>query len=239
MVVWIVLAVVGVGILAYWLLVATEGTYLGPGMVTLLYDWTASRYDQIKDLQYVNELRFLGLPLVAALSHISSPCVLDVATGTGRIPLVLLAQTDFSGLVVGVDRSLRMMARARVATDCYNGRAVLVQQDAAALAFEGNAFDCVTCLEALEFMRNPTAALREMIRVLRPGGLLLLSNRVDKDAWLFLARMCGRGKLEGHLRRLGLEKITTQRWQEHYDLIWAYKASATDSYVEFLPGGQS
>jgi hypothetical protein len=77
-----------------------------------------------------------------------------------------------------------------------------------------------------------------MIRVLRPGGLLLLSNRVDKDAWLFLARMCGRGKLEGHLRRLGLEKITTQRWQEHYDLIWAYKASATDSYVEFLPGGQ-
>jgi ubiquinone/menaquinone biosynthesis C-methylase UbiE len=154
--------------------------------------------------------------------------VLDVATGTGRVPLLLLAQADFTGLVVGVDRSLRMMAQAEVAAEQYNGRVIFMRQDAAALAFGSEAFDCVTCLEALEFMPDPTMVLREMVRVLRPGGLLLLSNRVGKDAWLFPARLCGRGKLEGRLRQLGLEKVAMQRWQTHYDLVWAHKAAATE-----------
>ena len=228
---WIVIAAVGVILLLYWLLVATEGTYLGSGIVALLYDWTAKHYDAIKDQQYVNELRFLGLPLIAGLDHVPSPRVLDVATGTGRVPLLLLAQADFTGCVVGVDRSLRMMAQAQVFAEQYNGRVIFMRQDAAALAFESETFDCVTCLEALEFMPDPATVLREMVRVLRPGGQLLLSNRVGKDAWLFPARLCGRGKLEGRLRQLGLEKVTMQRWQTHYDLVWAHKALTTERSI--------
>lgn len=233
---WIIFAVAGLGFAAYWLLVLTEGTYLGPKVVTLLYDWTAARYDRIKDLQYIHELRFLGLPLQAALSYTNSPRVLDVATGTGRLPAALLAQGDFKGLVVGVDRSLRMMTQAKATMDRYDSRVVLMQQDAAALAFEDAAFDCVTCLEALEFMGDPTGVLLEMMRVLKPGGLLLLSNRVGRDAWLFPARMCGRGKLESYLQRLGLERVSAQPWQEHYDLVWAYKPAVARCLTE-LPQG--
>lgn len=216
---------IGVVLLAYWLLVLTEGTYLGAKVVALLYDWTASRYDRLKGLQYIHELRFLGLPLVEALGHIPSPRVLDVATGTGRLPLALLSQEEFGGLIIGVDRSLGMMAQAKVALERYQGRVALLQQDARALGFKDAVFDCVTCLEALEFMPKPTRALEEMIRVLRPGGVLLLSNRVGRDTWFFPARICGRGKLESHLRRMGLKRILTQRWQTHYDLVWASKAS--------------
>jgi len=227
---WILCAVVGLALVIYWLFIVTEGTYLGPKVVTLLYDWTADRYDRIKDLQYIHELRFLGLPLLAALSHIAFPRVLDVATGTGRLPAVLLRQ-GFRGFVVGVDRSLRMMAQAKNGLDCYDGRVAFIQQDAGMLAFRDAVFDCVTCLEALEFMSDPVKVLQEMVRVLKPGGLLMLSNRVGRDARLFPARMCGRGKLEGHLRRLGLGRVSAQPWQEHYDLVWAYKPDRGGSRV--------
>jgi ubiquinone/menaquinone biosynthesis C-methylase UbiE len=218
-----VIAVVAIIALLYWLLVATEGTYLGPRIVTLLYDWTAPRYDRIKDLRFIYEMQRLGIPLAEALEVGPSPRVLDVATGTGRLPLALLRQTDFCGRVVGLDRSGPMLAQARKATNGYD-RLVLLQADAGALPFAGKSFDAVTCLEALEFMWDPAAVIREMGRVLRPGGVLLVSSRVGLDARLLPGRLCGRGKMERFLRRTGFEAIETERWQIHYDLIWARKA---------------
>ena len=224
----IVVALVGFGALLYWLLVATEGTYLGARVVAQLYDATASRYDKIKDLNYADELQYLGLPLAEALSHFRSPRVLDVAVGTGRLPLALLRSGEMEGSIVALDRSSRMLGEARAALSESDGTVVLVRGDAGALSFGDNAFDCVTCLEALEFMPRPAETVREMVRVLGSGGVLLLSNRVGTDAWLFPGRMCGRGRLERHLGELGLESIETQRWQVHYDLIWARKPSASD-----------
>lgn len=224
----IVIALVALGTLLYWLFVATEGTYLGAGVVTLLYDATASRYDKIKDLSYIAEARYLGLPLAEVLGDVQSPRVLDVAAGTGRVPLALLRAGEMEGSIVAVDRSPRMLRRARAALRDCDGTVALVQGDAGALSFGDNSFDCVTCLEALEFMPRPGETVREMVRVLKSRGVLLLSNRVGIDAWFFPGRLCGRGRLERSLGELGLERIETQRWQVHYDLIWARKPSASD-----------
>ena len=224
----VVIGLVGFGTLFYWLLVATEGTYLGSRVVTLLYDVTASGYDKIKDLNYVAEARCVGLPLAQALGGVQSPRVLDVAAGTGRVPLALLRSGERGSSIVAVDRSARMLGEARAALSDCDGTVALVQGDAGALSFGDNAFDCVTCLEALEFMPRPRETVREMVRVLKSRGVLLLSNRVGVAAWFFPGRLCGRGRLEGHLGELGLERIETQRWQVHYDLIWARKPSASD-----------
>lgn len=224
----IVIALVALGTLLYWLFVATEGTYLGAGVVTLLYDATASRYDKIKDLSYIAEARYLGLPLAEVLGDVQSPRVLDVAAGTGRVPLALLRAGEMEGSIVAVDRSPRMLRRARAALSDCDGTVALVQGDAGALSFGDNSFDCVTCLEALEFMPRPGETVSEMVRVLKSRGVLLLSNRVGIDAWFFPGRLCGRGRLERSLGELGLERIETQRWQVHYDLIWARKPSASD-----------
>ena len=219
----IVAALLGLGGLLYWLFVATEGTYLGTRVVALLYDVTASRYDKIKDLHYVAEARYLGLPLTGAFGHLRSPRVLDVATGTGRVPLALLRARQLEGAIVAVDRSSGMLKEARAALADWDGAVTLIKGDAGALSFADNAFDCVTCLEALEFMWNAGETVGEMVRVLKSGAVLLLSNRVGTDTCLFPARLCGRGRLERHLSELGLERIETQRWQVHYDLIWARK----------------
>jgi SAM-dependent methyltransferase len=207
----------------YWLLVITEGTYLGAKIVTLLYDWTAARYDRIKDLRWVHEVRFLGVPLMEELGADPAPRVLDVATGTGRLPKALLSQPDFTGAIWAIDRSRPMLRQGQKALEGCDGRVLWIQADADHLPCADESFAGVTCLEALEFMVRPQAVLAELLRVLEPGGVLLLSNRVGPESWFFPGRICGRGRLERTLRRLGLYEVRTERWQVHYDLVWARK----------------
>jgi SAM-dependent methyltransferase len=216
---------------AYWLVLVTEGTYLGTRVVVLLYDWTARRYNRIKKFGFVDEARFVGAPLSRLLESLPSPRVLDVATGTGRALLALGAVDDSEATIVGVDHSLPMLHQAQ--RDLGAGgergplqRATLVQGDAHRLMFADGSFDAVTCLEALEFMRDPRQVVRELTRVLRPGGALLVSNRVGLDARFFPRRHCGRGRLEALLTQEGLCDIDSQRWQVDYDLIWAVKRAA-------------
>ncbi len=209
--------------LLYWLLIIGEGTYLGPKVVARLYDWGARSYDRVKALSPLDEAHYLALPIIRRLGTIQRPLVLDVATGTGRLPLALLRQPDFQGHVVGLDLSRRMLAQAKAKTAwCYT-RLDLIQRGADILPFRDGSFDLVTCLEALEFMPDPRRTVAEMVRVLRPGGLLLVSNRVGWEARLLWGRYCGRGRLEKLLAASGLQEITTRPWQTYYDLVWARK----------------
>lgn len=205
--------------LYYWLVILTEGTYLGSRMVVLLYDWFAHKYDRVKNMQYVNELAYLGLPLSRALAGVPRPLIIDVATGTGRLPLAMVRQSDFDGLVVGVEPSLRMLAEAQRALAGFE-QAMLVCGDSRALPLADHSAEALTCLESLEFMAQPDRVLAEFVRVVKPGGVLLLSNRVGPNSWFFPGRIARHGELERRLRALGMTP-RTDRWQYHYDLVWA------------------
>ena len=117
-----------------------------------------------------------------------------------------------------------MLAEAKKKLAQFNSSVFLSQQDGMQLGFMNNTFDCVTCLEALEFMQRPQQAIREMLRVLKPGGTLLLTNRVGIDSWFYPGRLCRRGRLEAALRQEGLVNIRSRRWQVDYDLVWAQKS---------------
>jgi len=106
----------------------------------------------------------------------------------------------------------------------FADRLTYIWQDAAQLPFEDDTFDAVTCLEALEFMPDPPSVLPELVRVLRPGGVLLVSNRVGPEATLLPGRTYPQDEFECMLRRLPLEDIKTRPWQVDYDLAWAIKS---------------
>jgi len=221
----VVLVIVVLAALAYWELVIAEGVHLGPRIVTWLYDITAKRYNRIKQFDPGYEEWFLGEPLAQTSSHIPEPLVLDVATGTGRLPITLLKQHGFCGRVVGLDNSRAMLAQAARSTQAWAERLALVQQEASRLPFEDNAFDAVTCLEALEFFPNTRQALQEIMRVLRPGGVLLATNRVGFWARFLPGHTQSRPAFEALLASLGMTGINTQTWQVEYDLVWAIKRS--------------
>ncbi|MHB1355310.1 MAG: class I SAM-dependent methyltransferase [Anaerolineae bacterium] len=223
---WILVCCLFGGAVCYWLIVLTEGTFLGPRVVAWLYDLSAHQYNAIKKNQFVYEARHIGIPLVQALGERDAWRLLDVASGTGRVPLAILAAGSDRSMIWGIDGSARMLALAQQATSEYDSRVAVSQQEAAQLAFADTVFEGVVCLEALEFMAHPRQVLIEMRRVLKPGGIMLLSNRVGRDAWFFPSRMCGRGRLENELFRLGFKNIRMERWQEHYDLIWATKPAS-------------
>jgi SAM-dependent methyltransferase len=225
--IWLAIALL-LALFLYWLLGITEGAYLGPWVVARLYDLSAKRYDAIKQFDPGDENHFLASPLLQALSDVRAPLVLDVATGTGRLPLALLRRSDFQGKVVGLDLARRMLHLAQRKARHHGPRLRLIQQDAASLPFADGAFDAVTCVEALEFLLDPPVALREMTRVLRPGGVLLITNRVNWEAWLMPGKAFSGPALRALLESLGLTRIDIQRWQVCYDLVRAQKPEAQD-----------
>mgnify|MGYP005840095055 CR=1 FL=1 len=214
------LAVVGGAAFGWWLLVETEGVYLGRRMVVWLYDLYARRYDAIKNYNTVYEHALLAQPIMERIAPLRAPLVLDVATGTGRLPLALLNHAHFLGRVVAVDLSRAMLVQAadKLAEDA--SRVSLIWCPAEHLPFADGAFDVVTCLESLEFMARPEAILRELIRVLRPGGLLLFSNRIN-TRW-----MPGKTWTREHLIAMlsaDMADAEVEPWQADYHRVWAIK----------------
>ena len=209
--------------LVYWQMIIAEGAYFGARVVAWTYDMVASRYDAIKQFKPQNESWFVAAPLLRELIGVERPLVLDVATGTGRLPLALLRER-FRGQIVGLDLSRGMLRQARRKLVAYGAQVSLLWHDASRLPFSDGTFDAVTCLESLEFMPHPREALAEMVRVLAPGGVLFVTNRVGHEARLLPGRAIPRPEFERVLAGQPLADFRVQRWQVNYDQAFARKS---------------
>jgi 2-polyprenyl-6-hydroxyphenyl methylase/3-demethylubiquinone-9 3-methyltransferase len=103
--------------------------------------------------------------------------VLEIACGRGDFAAWcaahgrprLFAAADFSMTAV-------RLARARVLTSAQAPRVSFVQADAQAIALAADSMDTVICCETIEHVPDPRGAVRELARVLRPGGRLFLTT---------------------------------------------------------------
>ncbi|MCB0075819.1 MAG: methyltransferase domain-containing protein [Anaerolineales bacterium] len=216
------------GLLFYWLIFISEGAYLGRGAVRRLYDVGASSYDGVKQYDGLSEATMLANPIFSRLEESSGPTatLLDVATGTARLPVALFHLPFYEGELVGLDLSRQMLQQAARKTRDFADRITLIHHPAVPLPFDNEAFDGVACLEALEFMPDRRAALREMVRVLKTGGWLFVSNRTGSDTHFFPGRVDSDQAFERLLAELGLTEIDTRPWQSYYHLVFARKGTA-------------
>ncbi len=230
MIVAVILAGALVIALAAWELLVCEGAHLGPRFVVWLYDLAAGRYEAIKSFDPDWERRTVGEALHASVGSLAAARVLDVGAGTGRVPRALLAAGDFSGKLVCLEPSRRMLARGSELARHQN--VSWVRAWAIPLPFPDDAFDIVVSLEVLEFTPCPSDTLAEMIRVLRPGGWMLVTNRVGRSGRWILGRTMRPQEFAPWLERAGLESIDVVPWQVEYDLAWARKPWPTSDPVK-------
>jgi len=230
---WIRLLLLGVALaFLVWVSAITQGVYFGMRIVRWFYDIGAKVYDRVKNNNLDEDADFVGRPLVerlmTAAGNAGSLRVLDVATGTGRLPMTLLERTEFTGNIVGVDFSAVMLEMAAQKLAIHRERVALVHGLAEPLAFPDHTFDGVVLLEALELMVDMRAVIREMIRVLRPGGWLALTNRVGPTARFMPGQVLPTAHIIAFLADLGLTEIECGEpkyyWGiEYYVLIFAHK----------------
>lgn len=141
---------------------------LGSGQ---MFDRIARRYD------FVNRVLSLGLDkswrrrTVRSLQLGAAPRVLDLATGTGDLA-VDIARMTLGARVVGLDPSPGMLdiARDKVAKKGLADRVTLVEGDAQSLPYVNCEFDAATIAFGIRNVPDRARALREMARVVRPGG---------------------------------------------------------------------
>ena len=224
---WIVIAILVFILLAYWELWICEGTHLGQHFVVWLYDLAATRYENIKQFNTLWERRFLAEPVQRVLGQLPDGLVLDVGAGTGRLAHSLLQLPEVNTRVICLEPSARMATLGVSRTP--NKLAPWLRSWAVPLPFPDETFDLVSSLEILEFTPHPVKTLEELVRVLRPGGWLLVTNRVGWEAPLILGKTYRRQHFPEILRGMGLGDVEDFRWQKNYDLIWARKPYPDES----------
>jgi demethylmenaquinone methyltransferase/2-methoxy-6-polyprenyl-1,4-benzoquinol methylase len=143
--------------------------------------------------------------LVSRLDARSSDVVIDVACGTGAVARELAHRYGCS--VVGVDQSAEMLAIAR---SRLGDEIELRSARAEALPFEDANFDGLTFTYLLRYVEDPAQTLRELARVVRPGGrIAMLEFFIPPNA---LARLCWEIYVRGALPLAG--RAISPGWAE-------------------------
>jgi ubiquinone/menaquinone biosynthesis C-methylase UbiE len=106
--------------------------------------------------------------------------ILDAGCGTGVFTLDILC---FGAHVIGLDISLPMLMRATQKTRGYPFRVVLA--DMSSLPFQKGSFDKVVSVTALEFIKDGEGAVKELFRVAKKGGWVVVATLNSLSPWAF------------------------------------------------------
>lgn len=149
-----------------------------------LFDGLPSRYDMLAEVLSFGQNRRWRAAMVDAVAASVPHTVLDVATGTAGVAIMLAERTDAH--ITGVDLTEQMLREGarRVTRRALADRISLLAARAEDLPFPDGTFDALTFTYLLRYVADPAATLRELARVVRPGGVIAsLEFAVPSGPW--------------------------------------------------------
>ena len=146
------------------------------GHVRGVFDSVASKYDIMNDLMSGGLHRLWKRYTVDQAAVRPGQKVLDLAGGTGDLARKFAPIVGSTGQVVLADINHNMLAegRKRLIDAGVSGNLEIAQVDAEQLPFSTASFDCITIAFGLRNVTDKSAALRSMLRTLKPGGKALI-----------------------------------------------------------------
>lgn len=136
-----------------------------------LFSGLPRRYDEIAALFSFGQDPLWRRTMVDTVQASPEDRVLDVAAGTGMVSEALVRRYGCS--VVGLDQSEQMLGRARARLDAdpqLAARIELVRGEAERTPFADGEFDALTFTYLLRYVEDPAQTMRELVRVVKPGG---------------------------------------------------------------------
>lgn len=156
-----------------------------------------------------------ALVLRRLLPALPGPEVLNAGAGAGSLTLRLVA----AGLrVTSVDASPELCEWTRARLGAQLAASPVLHGDLERLDLPDRAFDAAVCAEVLEHLDDDAAAARELARVLRPGGLLLVTVPANPDRYDWTDRWAGHRRrytvdgLRALLAGAGLRRVEVSGW---------------------------
>jgi demethylmenaquinone methyltransferase/2-methoxy-6-polyprenyl-1,4-benzoquinol methylase len=150
-----------------------------PSEICAMFGRVAARYDLMNHVMGGGLDLYWRYRLVCAVSKQRPARVLDLATGSGDVLLALRRRRAFTESVTGADFCLPMLQRAQA-----KGARGLLVGDGLRLPFPDASFDALTIAWGLRNFADRLGGLREMRRVLRPGGRAYILEFSHPPAWL-------------------------------------------------------
>jgi demethylmenaquinone methyltransferase/2-methoxy-6-polyprenyl-1,4-benzoquinol methylase len=208
-----------------------------------LFSGLPGRYDLLAEVLSMGQN---GRWRRAAVDHIvpASPArILDVATGTAGVALNLVARTG--ALVTGVDLTEAMLRQGEqnVAAAGASERVRLVAGKAEQLPFADATFDALTFTYLLRYVDDPEATLRELARVVKPGGPIaslefyVPPNRFWHVMWWLYTRLVLpiAGRITGGSEWLKVGRFLGPNISQHYKrypLDWTVRAWTSAGVID-------
>lgn len=177
------------------------------------FDRQAAGYDTGMQGQHA---RALYPVLLAKLAQIPFGTLLDLGCGTGEL-LRLLLQADPGREVCGIDLSEKMLAVARAKLP---EEVPLLQADSEAIPFPDGTFDVVCCNDSFHHYPAPQTVLREVWRVLKPGGTFLLGDCWQPWPGRVLMNWYMRHSREGDVKIYAKAEMCAMLAQRFRDVSW-------------------
>ena len=145
------------------------------GLVREVFDSVATNYDLMNDVLSMGAHRLWKRYTIASSNVKEGDRVLDIAGGTGDLALKFREKVGSSGQVILTDINGAMLEEGRKSL-LDNGvfDIEFVQANAELLPFKDKTFDCVSIAFGLRNVTDKEAAIRQMFRVLKKGGCLLI-----------------------------------------------------------------